>query len=235
MVLELLNIGKITLLALADSVNPCAIAVLAMILMAVLTQNPEKKHKVLLTGFAFVLSVFLSYLFYGLVIIQFFKSFAVFIRQDAFYFRAGVALFAMIIGSLNLKDFLFYKKGGFATEMPLFLRPKMKRTINKVTSPVGAFIMGFVLTLFLLPCTVGPYIVASGILAQLGTIGAIPWLVYYNLIFVLPLITITLLIYFGFTRIEDVEIWKERNVRKLHLITGIILLVVGIGMLAGWI
>ena len=43
---ETFTLGKITLLALADSVNPCAIAVLAMILITILIQNPEKRKKV---------------------------------------------------------------------------------------------------------------------------------------------------------------------------------------------
>lgn len=235
MVAELINLGKITMLALADSVNPCAIAVLAMVLMEILIQAPEKKHRVLLAGFAFVASVFIGYLFYGIVVIQIFKSFAEVIRANSFYIYKGLAMLAIIIGTLNIKDFLFYKKGSFATEMPLFARPKVKKIIGKITSPVGAFFIGFIVTLFLLPCTMGPYIVASGILAELGTIGAIPWLAYYNLIFVLPMIIITLLVYFGFSRVEDVSGWKERNIKKLHLVAGILLFLVGVGMLAGWI
>jgi len=37
-----LNFWGITTLALADSVNPCAIAVLTMVLVAILIQNPNK-------------------------------------------------------------------------------------------------------------------------------------------------------------------------------------------------
>ena len=33
------------MLALADSVNPCAIAVLTMILLAILMENPKNKNK----------------------------------------------------------------------------------------------------------------------------------------------------------------------------------------------
>jgi len=42
---ELLNLSKITLLALSDSVNPCAIAVLAMVLMTILVKNARKKKE----------------------------------------------------------------------------------------------------------------------------------------------------------------------------------------------
>jgi cytochrome c biogenesis protein CcdA len=235
MVSELLNLGKITALALADSVNPCAIAILTMVLMAILIQNPEKKKRVLFGGFAFVLSVYLGYLLYGVVIIQFFKSFAEVMRENSKILFNSLAIFSMILGALNVKDFFFYKKGNFATEMPIWMRPRVKRIIEKITSPIGAFLIGFLVTIFLLPCTIGPYIIASGILSELGILKALPWLLYYNFIFVLPMIAITIIIYLGFTGIEQVSGWKERNIKVLHLIAGVLLFLVGLALLSGWL
>jgi len=71
---------KITSLALADSVNPCALAVLTTILISILIKNPEKKEKVLYAGLAFSLAVYIGYMFYGLIIVQFFKTFSQFLR-----------------------------------------------------------------------------------------------------------------------------------------------------------
>lgn len=235
MISETFTFGRITLLALADSVNPCAIAVLTMILVSILITNPDKRKKVLLSGLAFVFAVFIGYMVYGSLIIQFFKIFAEWLREGSRYVYNGLAILAMLIGALNIKDFFNYKKGGFATEMPIFMRPKVKKIISDITSPRGAFLIGFIVTLFLLPCTIGPYIVASGLLAELGFLNAIPWLIYYNIIFILPMLTITLLIYWGFTKVDDVAGWKERHIRKLHLIAGILLFLVGLGLLAGWI
>ena len=232
---ELFTFTKITTLALADSVNPCAIAVLTMILVSILIQNPDKKRKVLYAGLAFVLSVFIGYLFYGIIIVQFFKTFAELIRQNSSVIYNGLAILAMILGALNIKDFFIYKKGSIGTEMPIFLRPKLKKVIEKITSPFGAFTIGFLVTLFLLPCTIGPYIIASGLLSELGIIGAIPWLIYYNIIFVLPMIIIVALIYFGLTRVEEVSGWKEKNIRILHLIAGILLFGVGVALIMGWL
>jgi len=231
----MLTFWRITTLALADSVNPCAIAVLAMILMALLIQNPEKRKKVLFGGLAFVAAVYIGYLFYGVIIIQFFRLFAEFLRENSTYVFKGLAILAMIIGALNIKDFFYYKKGGVATEMPLFMRPKVKKLIKNITSPIGAFIIGFIVTLFLLPCTIGPYIIASGLLSELGTLGAIPWLLYYNLLFVIPMLIIVGLIYFGFTKVNQVSGWKERNIKRLHLIAGVLLFLVGVTLLIGWI
>jgi cytochrome c biogenesis protein CcdA len=226
---------KITGLALADSVNPCALAVLAMVLMAILIQSPEKKRKVLFAGLAFSLAVYIGYLSYGVIIIQFFRSFAELLRNNSSYIYNGLAVLAMVLGALNIKDFFFYKKGGFATEMPIWMRPKVKKIIEKITSPGGAFVIGLLVTIFLLPCTIGPYIVASGTLSELGTLGALPWLLYYNLIFVLPMLIITFIIYLGFSEVERVSGWKDRNIKILHLIAGILLFLVGLALLMNWI
>lgn len=235
MLSETFTFGRITLLALADSVNPCAIAVLAMVLMEILIQNPEKKRKVLWAGLGFILAVYVGYLIYGMIIIQFFIVFAQFLMKNSIYFYNGLAILAMLVGALNIKDYFLYKKGTIGTEMPLFMRPKVKRIISRITSPIGAFLIGFLVTIFLLPCTIGPYIVASGLISELGFLNTIPWLLYYNLIFVIPMIVITLVVYWGFTRVEDVSGWKERNIRKLHLTAGILLLLVGLAILVGWL
>ncbi len=231
----MLTFWRITTLALADSVNPCAIAVLTMILMALLIQSPDKRKKVLWGGLAFVSAVYIGYLFYGIIIIQFFRLFAEFLRENSIYVFKGLAILAMLIGALNIRDFFYYKKGNFGTEMPISMRPKVKKLIQNITSPTGAFIIGFIVTLFLLPCTIGPYIVASGLLSELGTLGALPWLLYYNILFVIPMLAIAGIVYFGFKKVDEISGWKERNIRNLHLIAGLLLFFVGVALLMGWI
>jgi len=232
---DLSNITRITGLALADAVNPCELAILTMVLVAILVQNPEKKKRVLYAGLAFSAAVFVGYMIYGFILIQLFKTFAATIRSYSFYFYNGFAILAMILGALNVKDYFMYKPGGIATEMPLSMRPRLKLIIHKMTSPLGAFFIGIFVTIFLLPCTIGPYIIASGLLSEIGFINAIPWLLYYNFIFILPMLIITTIIYIGFATIEDVSGWKERNIKRLHLIAGILLFAVGISLLAGWL
>jgi len=233
--METITFWGITSLALADAVNPCAIAVLAMVLMSILIQNPDKRKKILFAGLSFVSAIYIGYLFYGIIIIQFFKTFAEILRQNSSLIYNGLAILAMVIGALNIKDYFMYKPGSIGTEMPIFMRGRVKKIINSVTSTKGAFIIGFLVTIFLLPCTIGPYIIASGLLSELGTIRAIPWLLYYNLIFILPMLIIVGLIYFGFKKVEEVSGWKERNIKILHLIAGILLFLVGVGLLLGWI
>jgi cytochrome c biogenesis protein CcdA len=117
--------------------------------------------------------------------------------------------------------------------MPLFLRPKVKKIISKITSPKGAFLIGAFVTFFLLPCTIGPYVIAGGILSALELLKTFPWLLLYNLVFVLPMIVIVGLVYFGFRKVEDVSSWKEKNIKYLHLLAGIIITLLGIIMVLG--
>jgi len=113
-------------LATVDAINPCALAVLTLILLAVLTYSPKKKKDVLLAGLLFSLAVFIMYLFYGLIIIKSFQLIQALtsIRILLYKILGGTAI---IIGILNIKDFIKYKPGGFLTEMPLWLRPKMQK------------------------------------------------------------------------------------------------------------
>jgi hypothetical protein len=47
------------------------------------------------------------------------------------------------------------------------------------------------------------------------------------------MIGITLAIYFGLSTVDKVSGWKEQNIRYLHLIEGLILLILGILMTTG--
>ena len=84
------------------------------------------------------------------------------------------------------------------------MRPKMKKIVSNITSPWSAFGIGIFVTLFLLPCTIGPYIIAGGILSVNSILSSLPTLLLYNLIFVSPMIFIVLLVYWGFSKGEDV-------------------------------
>jgi len=227
-----LTVAKIVSLAAVDAVNPCALAVLTLMLIAIITYNPENKRNVLLAGAAFIISVYFMYLLYGLVIIRFFQLIQALtsIRLLLYKILGGAAI---VLGVLNIKDFFFYKPGGLGTEMPMRLRPKVKKIISSITSPRGAFVVGLFVTVFLLPCTIGPYIIAGGILSSFELIKTIPWLLIYNIIFVSPMIAITLLVYKGISTVENVSGWKDRNIRYLHLTAGVIILLLGIGMVLG--
>ena len=136
----------------------------------------------------------------------------------------AVAVLALVIGLFNLKDYLWYGKW-FVMEVPLGWRPRLKGLIQGVTSIPGAFLIGFAVSLFLLPCTSGPYIVILGLLAKTETrAAAMLWLVLYNVVFIVPMVAITAAVYFGFTTAEKAEEWRTGHLRTLHLIAGTIIL-----------
>lgn len=232
--MEGLTLTKIASLAGVDAVNPCAIAVLTLMLVAILTYNPKKKREVLWAGLAFICSVFVMYMFYGLVIINFFKIAQVLTSIRLMLYKI-LGVVAVILGLLNIKDFLWYKPGGLLREMPMSLRPKAKKIIKGVTSPKGAFVVGAFVTVFLLPCTIGPYVIASGILSAMELLKTLPWLLVYNIIFVIPMLLIVLLVYKGISTVEDVSGWKDKNIKHLHLIAGTIMLLLGMAMFFGWV
>jgi cytochrome c biogenesis protein CcdA len=211
--------------AAVDAINPCAFAVLIILLTTVVASGGQQRA--LYSGFAFSLSVFISYYLMGLGLYSAVEAAGV---TRGLYI--AVAVLAILLGLFNLKDYLWYGKW-FLMEVPLSWRPRLKQLIGGVTSVPGAFLIGFVVSLFLLPCTSGPYIVILGLLAKTETrTAAMLWLVLYNIVFVAPMIAITAAIYYGFTTVEKAEQWRTRNLQRLHLIAGIIILLLGVGMLA---
>jgi len=168
------------------------------------------------------------------VIIKFFQIIQALTAVRLWLYKILGAI-AIILAILNIRDFFIYKPGRTGTEMPLFMRPKVKKIIEGITSPKGAFGVGIFVTLFLLPCTIGPYIIAGGILSAMEMLQTLPPLLLYNLIFVAPMLVIVAIVYIGFRKVDDISDWKERNITKLHLVAGIIMFILGIAMIFGWV
>lgn len=208
--------------AAVDAVNPCAFAVLIILMTTILACC---RRKALFAGLAFTLSIYISYMLMGLGLFS-----ALQVAGLTHWFYGIVAGFAILIGLFNLKDYFWHGKW-FVMEVPRKWRPAMKRLIKGVTSVPGAFLIGFVVSLFLLPCTSGPYIVILGLLAKVTTFWrGFGYLVLYNFIFIIPMLVITFSVAFGITTTEKAEEWRQRKLKILHLIAGIILILLGIGM-----
>ena len=223
-VIKKLTLPAVILAAIVDAINPCAFAVLIILMSTILVSKNRKKA--LFSGLAFSLSIFISYFLMGIGLYSAIQASGL---SHTFY--TIVAILAIFIGLFNLKDYLWYGRW-FVMEVPMGWRPKLQSLIKSITSVPGAFAVGFLVSLFLLPCTSGPYIVILGLLAKATTrIYATFLLILYNLIFILPMILITLAIYFGFTTTEKAESLRQKKLKILHLIAGIIILCLGIGML----
>ncbi len=232
--MEEISLGKVVSLALVDAVNPCEFAVLTMLLVSIIAYNPHKKINIIWAGLSFSLAVFVMYLLYGLFIIKSFQLVQGITAVRPFLYK-GLGVVAVLLGLLQIKDFFAYEIGGFATEMPTSWRPKVKALIARVTSPAGAFVVGLLVTLFLLPCTIGPYIILGGLLSVMEIVKTLPTLLLYNVIFISPMLLITAVVYLGLSRVEDVQDWKDKNIRVLHLIAGLLIAGLGVAMLAEWI
>jgi len=213
--------------ALVDAINPCEFAVLIILMTTILASGKAKKA--LASGLAFSASIFISYFLMGLGLYS-----ALGVGSVAHVFYKIVGWLAIILGLFNLKDYFWCGKG-FLMEVPLSWRPKLKSLIHSVTSPVGAFGIGFIVSLFLLPCTSGPYIVILGMLAKkVQLFQTISYLLLYNLIFISPMVLISYAVYKGYDPNKAEEI-RQKRLRTLHLIAGIIMLSMGFVVLRGWI
>ncbi len=212
--------------ALVDAINPCAFAVLILLIATIIGAHSRKRA--VIAGFLFSLSVFISYFLMGFGL---YRAIGVFNLPKIFSIVIGII--AIIIGLANLKDFFWYGKI-FVMEVPMSWRPKLQALIKGVTSPLGAFGIGFLVSLFLLPCTSGPYLVILGLLAKkTEAMKAVSLLLLYNLVFVLPMIIITLAMYFG-VRARKLEEFRRRNIKILHLIAGAIMLFIGAYLIYQW-
>lgn len=222
-----LTITAVVGAAFVDSINPCAIAVLLILLSALIVTGNKKR--VVMAGLAFSASIYISYFLFGLGLFS-----ALAISGLSFWFERIVGFLAILIGLANIKDYFWYGGAGFVTEIPRAWRPTLKGLLGKVTSPAGAFAMGFLVSLFELPCTGGPYLVILGLLAEETTrAGAIPILLLYNAVFILPLLVVILLVYLGRASVDSITDWKDKNIRRLHLVAGIIMLLLGLAVVGG--
>lgn len=222
-----LTLAAVISASIVDAINPCAFAVLIILMTTILSTKDSKKA--LKAGLLFAAAIFISYFLMGLGI---YKVLGAGKFSETFY--KGVGWLAILLGLLNLKDYFWYGKG-FLMEVPLSWRPKMKALIKSVTSPLGAFGIGFLVSLFLLPCTSGPYIVILGMLAiDTLQIQAISYLLLYNLIFVLPMVVISVAVFKGFNPTKAEET-RQKHLKNLHLIAGIIMVLMGLIIVGGWI
>jgi len=210
--------------ALVDSINPCTLAIMVILISAILYSKGKKDA--LVSGLLFSLTTFIMYLLYGLFIKEAVSYFNI---ADVFYIIVTIGALALAIMEFNA--YLNYKPGFLAVEMPLFLRPYAHAVLEKATSPLGVVIAALFCSLFLLPCSSGPYLMVLGMLAKSITPEALTYLIIYNMVFILPMIAVTFVVYLGKTTIERVGEMKEKYIREIHLASGIILFLLFLIML----
>lgn len=214
--------------AISDSINPCEFAVMLILLGSILIKY-RNRRKVIWAGLLFSLAIFLSYFFMWLGIYSALWNFS-----NIFYFKLVVWILWIIVWLANLKDYFWYWKW-FVMEVPFSWRKNMRKLLNSVTSPVGAFWVWFLVSLFLIPCTSGPYLVILGYLSS-ETQAIDNWgylyLFVYNIFFILPMLIITFIVAFGKKSIEELELYRDDKIETIHLWVGILMLILGTYVIA---
>lgn len=210
--------------ALVDSINPCAIMVLIILLSSLLVYQKENSKKIILTAISFIVAVYVTYFIIGFGLATIITTANI---SKVITFIVGII--AIVIGLANIKDAFFYRSGNWAMEIPERWRTKLTKIILSATSPFGAFIAGMIVTFIELPCTGGPYLFGISIISSTSSlIEQVILLMFYNLIFISPLVFIAILVIKGMLSVENAERIRNKNVKIMHLITGVIMILVGI-------
>lgn len=222
---ERITLGSIVAAAIIDSVNPCAFGVLIFLLISLLKVGSSKRA--LRYGLIYSFVVFLVYFMAGFGIFKAIQS--VSYLGNIVYIVAGCLV--LIFGILEFVDFFRARQDKKAIlKIPTSAKPLLERMSNKGT--LAAIIgLGVLVSLFELPCTGGIYLAILSLMAKHGTF-AWGYLFLYNLIFVLPLVVITLIIYKG-TSPEMLQRWTNSEKKWMRFAAGVVLVLLGLYLLKG--
>lgn len=221
--IDLPTISIVLISAAIDSINPCAIGVL-ILMMTVIMGKKRNVGQLLFYGGAYIFAIFLTYLIAGLGLIYFLSTIPIVIAE---YLSLGVGALVILAGLLEIKDYFWYGRG-FSLHIPAAFAKKIKVMSNSKLSLGGVMFLGAFVSAVELPCTGAPYLAIITILSINFNFQAFLLMVLYNFIFVLPLIIILLLVAAG-AKIGSVKKWKEDNKGAMRLFIG--LLLVGLGWL----
>lgn len=208
--------------ALIDSINPCAIGVLILMVSVVLGGKGSVK-KLMLLGSLYIGAIFVTYLLAGLGLIYFLASVPLFVAE---YLALIVGSFVILAGLLEIKDFYWYGKG-FSLQIPPYFAEKIHEYSKNVTIP-GVIFLGVFIAGVELPCTGAPYLAIITLLSLNFDYYAFLLLVLYNIIFVLPLVVILVLVAGGM-KVEKIKNWKQANKGYMRFAIGFML--IGLGWL----
>ena len=227
-----LTIGIIIAAAALDSINPCVFGVL-IFLIAFMTRVFKSKKKMLLFGLLYTAIVYITYLALGFGLLKITVSTGF---SNTFYWIG--AIIAILAGLLEIKDYFWYGKGfslqiipGGAQRIKMYtarmekMEQRHPALLMLTTVALGVFVV-----LVELPCTGAPYLAILAMLSKGAIAAAVPLLLLYNLVFILPLFVIIGIAYFG-TSSERLESWRKEHKGLMRLGVGLFLLALGFYML----
>lgn len=220
-------------IALVDGFNPCNMFVLTVLLTLLISSSASRK-RFYLVGFIFILVVFLFYFLFMAAWLNIFKYLGF-----AGPLRIIIAIIALGAGLINCKEFFLFKKGPslmIADKHKSTLYAKMRSltgVINKGSLPLlvsSSVTLAVFSSLIEIPCTAGfPILYTSVLSAQVetGQIGYLFYLIFYNLIYVFPLLAIIAILGFTF----QAKRISEKQIQIIKFIGGVIMIFLGIILL----
>lgn len=218
--IHLPTLGVVLGSAAIDSINPCAIGVLILMISMILTQK-QSAGKMLLLGGLYIFSVFATYLIAGLGLIYFLSAIPLWVTE---YLSIGVGSLVVIFGLFEIKDYFWYGRGFSLGIPPQFIK-KIHELAKNVSVP-GVILTGIFVAGVELPCTGAPYLAIITILSVNFNALALLLLVLYNIVFVLPLVVILLMVAGG-VRLHVVKAWKQETRGLMRLGIGLLLVFLG--------
>ncbi|MCC8190478.1 MAG: hypothetical protein LIP77_07575 [Planctomycetes bacterium] len=195
------------------------------------------KREIIAVCLAFTASVFLTYFAIGLFLYRILFE----INQHGGWFLVVADLiyylaFALcvVFGILSLRDAYMLFMGRAAEEMVLQLPKAFKKRINLAMAKgvrahwlvVGVFIAGITVSFFEAACTGQVYLPTIMTLAKINFWHSMLLLVWYNFLFVLPLLVIFGLVLVGVTSQNLADFFKK-NVAWTKLALGLVFVVMG--------
>lgn len=217
-----ISLAMVILAGLADGINPCAISVLALLLVAL--SGMKTRKQIILHGISYTTAVFLFYFIAGLGIISFIQTAGL-----SYYFSVIAGFIALTAGIITLLEGI-KNESVISLGIPDSKKTMIKRVIEKTSLP-AAFALGIMVGLFELPCTGGIYIAILGLLSSEMTFyEGLPYLLIYNLMFILPLLAIITAVAFGLSP-ERVDKWRDSNKKILKIGLGAFLIVIALYIL----
>ncbi len=211
-----------------DAFNPCAFFVLLFLLS--LLVNARSRLRMAIVGGVFI-SV--SGLMYFLFMAAWLNLFLV--LENVGWITRIAGLVAVVIGLLGVKDFFLFKQGPSLSipesgKESLFARIRGLLSVeNTFMLIVGAGLLAIAANMYELICTSGFPLVFTRILTlhDLTPVERYGYLALYNIVYVVPLFVIVAAFVFTMGRRK----LSEREGRTLKLVSGLVMLAMGLALL----
>ncbi len=214
-------VGLVVTAGLIDGINPCAVAVLIFLLLALM--GAGGRVQMIRFGAAYVAGVYLMYFISGFGLLA-----AVRVTGLSWYFSGAAGVIAVLLGIVMVVD-SFRKDGGAHFRISASCLASVRKVALR-GGVISAFLAGVVVSLIELPCTGGVYLAILAMLSGSDVWPATGLLALYNLMFVLPLIMIIIAAAAGFPP-ERMTVMRLEYRQLLRRAGGCALILLGVAVL----